>query len=233
MITGYLLTSNKASLVLPTSKRLAATPTIVTIDTNGRIYRCRYESRHNALVHEFRGQLEVEYTVEDTYTDWAACVEALAEKQEFSTRQSGVEETTKQHATASPDVIELQPKSKGAVLLSSPSHLPVGVYLATTETYRITADGSFAYLEYRPDNHSEWTEIDTTNPAECGQLLSTIADRTDLQWFKNTRADTIQQALATCSDSETPLQDGTDHQGSENYASVRDAPTPTSLLSDR
>jgi len=233
MITGYLLTFDKASLVLPTSKRLAATPTIVTIDINGRIYRCRYESRHNALVHEFRDQLEVEYTVEDTYTDWVTCVEALAEKQEFSIRHSGGEESTRQHAAASPDVIELQPEAKGAVLLSSPSHLPIGVYLSTTETYRITADGSFAYLEYRPDNHSEWAEIDTTLPAECGRLLSTIADRTDLQWFKNTRADTIRQALATCSDSEAPLQDGTDHKGSENYGSVRDAPTPTSLLGDR
>lgn len=194
MITQALLTLDRASILLPVQPPY---PDVATISA-GEIIKS-VEKENEGFIHNRRNQLDVEPFTEGGSTHWPSNIATLADKQAFSVRMNG--QTTRfTDVPKSPKTIEIEPLDRGCILIGNYRQLPFGVYTTDARSYRIRKaekDGrEVNLLEYRPDNHSEWSEIESAE-YDLDYLVSELANEADLIALDRPTFSEIKDAIET------------------------------------
>jgi hypothetical protein len=190
MVTTALLTLDRGSVLLPADSLF---PEIATVNSHdGEIIKLVNTGTGFGHIHRHLQDVEDESTSGNE--DWPTAVANLADKQAFSFRQNG-EPATFIDVDNSPQTLELEPLENGGILIGNERQLPFGVYLKSAESYRVRLDGSEVVLEYRPDNRSEWEEVDHAAVTELHHLISELADRTDMVCLERPHRTDIETAI--------------------------------------
>lgn len=194
--TSVLLPLDKGSILLPTTHQSARTPQLTTIHLDGHIIKVK--NRDGEYQHFERMLKDIHWSKSLRSTSWPGSITNLADKQAFGVRINGatVNPLSYQNKTQI-KTLELEPLSYGGIPISDAQHVPIGVYLKTGESYRIDAqtEDSTATLSYRPDNHSEWEVIESSNEFEIPYLVSELVGETDMVCIDNPSADQMEKQI--------------------------------------
>jgi hypothetical protein len=195
--TSVLLPLDKGSILLPTTHNPYETPQLTTIHTDGHILQARHNAERG-FYHAERKSNEIGWLETDYSQSWIRTVADLADKQAFGFRVNGKTVNPLSHQFKEETrTVELELLNYGGIAISSPKHVPIGVYLKTGESYRIDTEEpkNKAILSYRPDNRSEWEVVETTDLIEITYLASGLAEKTEMECLYNPTPDGMAEEI--------------------------------------